>query len=277
MVKKIPNILFNTVNNTIINTYEVGNYLGKGAWSKCYIITDKESGIEYVGKFIPKNKLNIKRTYSFDNEVIIHSWLSHPNIVNLLDILETNNFVIIIMEYCNNGDMLNLIKTKSLTELEIKKYLRQMLNAIEYIHNEGIIHRDIKLGNIFLNDDNIKIGDFGMAMYIYETSKILCGTPNYVAPEIITRKPLDDIKYSIKSDIWSLGVVLYTMVVGKAPFETTSLNATFRRIKHVMYYFPDRIELSDNIKDLISSMLQKSPFKRPSITDIKTHKFLTDI
>ena len=271
---KIPTKFNSILNGKIIASYEVEKYLGKGGNSKCYLIRDVKSGIKYAGKAILKNELlkTKKKIILFDYEVMIHSSLSNHNIVDFIDMVETDKFVILILEYCKHGDIKGLVKLKKrLSEAEIKKYLIQILNSMEYLSGKGVLHRDIKPENMFLDEKlNIKLGDFGMAMFMDEERKDFCGTPNYISPEILTSKGY--VKYTIKSDIWSIGVSLYTMAIGKPPFETTNIRTTYRRIIGVIYYYPDRVKISDNLKDLIDSILKISSEERQSLSDIRNNK-----
>lgn len=125
-------------------------------------------------------------------------------------------------------------RRKVLTEPETRYYMKQILSGVVYLHNNKIIHRDLKLGNLFLNDElQIKIGDFGLATKIEfdgERKKTLCGTPNYIAPEILNKKG-----HSYEVDIWSIGCIMYTLLIGKPPFETSTLKDTYDRIKRCDY------------------------------------------
>ena len=141
-----------------------------------------------------------------------------------------------------------LRRRKRLTELEVQCYLMQMLSAMKYMHKNKIIHRDLKLGNLFLSEKmEIKIGDFGLATkmdFEGERKKTVCGTPNYIAPEILESKN----GHSYEVDIWSLGVILYTLLIGKPPFETNDVKSTYRRIRMNAYTFPDHIPISSGAK-----------------------------
>jgi polo-like kinase 1 len=136
-----------------------------------------------------------------------------------------------------------------------------------------IIHRDLKLGNLFVTAKmQVKVGDFGLAAKLdYEDQKrrTVCGTPNYIAPEVLDSK----IGHSFEVDIWSLGVILYTMLIGRPPFETTDVKLTYKRIKQGSYSFPENVEISAQAKDLISRILRIEPKKRLSIDQILDHPF----
>lgn len=162
--------------------------------------------------------------------------------------------------------MNELIKRrKRLTEPEASFFLNQMAEAVEYMHDQYVIHRDLKLGNLFLDKNmNIKVGDLGLATRLdapEEKRKTICGTPNYIAPEVI-KGSKETRGHSFEVDIWSMGVILYTILVGKPPYESKDVKSTYQRIIANDYRFPCNVEISDTAKDLISSMLQSVPSDR---------------
>lgn len=162
--------------------------------------------------------------------------------------------------------MMELHKRRhTITDYECRYYISQISNGVKYLHNIKIIHRDLKLGNLFLNNElNVKIGDFGLAAKIEfdgERKKTLCGTPNYIAPEVLSKKG-----HSYEVDIWSIGCVMYTLLVGHPPFETKNLKDTYNKIKKCEYRVPST--LRKNAADLIIAMLQSNPAKRPTISQV---------
>jgi len=163
-------------------------------------------------------------------------------------------------------------RRRAITEPETRYYMKQMLVGVKYLHDNKIIHRDLKLGNIFLNDNmEIKLGDFGLATkvdYEGERKRTLCGTPNYIAPEVLQKKG-----HSYEVDIWSLGCILYTLLVGKPPFETQTLKDTYQRIKNNEYNIPPKV--GPLAKKLIYKLLQGDPTKRPTIDEMLRDDFMT--
>ena len=208
-------------------------------------------------------------------EIKIHRTLHHHNIVHFELFLEDEKNVYILLEMCKNKSMAELLhRRKTLTELEVRYYLLQLIAGLKYLHQERVIHRDFKLGNLFLTDKmEIKIADFGLAAKVGfegDRRKTICGTPNYIAPEVIDGK----LGYSYQVDIWSLGVIIYTLLFGKSPFETSDIKATYKRIKSNAYGFPEHITVSNDAKDLISNILNINPVIRPNLDQILHHKFL---
>jgi polo-like kinase 1 len=151
----------------------------------------------------------------------------------------------------------------------------QIISALKYLHAHKVIHRDIKLGNLFMSDKmEIKFGDFGLATKLEfdgERKRTICGTPNYIAPEILDGRA----GHSFEVDIWSLGVLIYTMAIGKPPFETNDVKLTYRRIKMNAYSFPENILISEELKDLITGILVNDPTQRPGLDDIQSSRFLS--
>ena len=166
-----------------------------------------------------------------------------------------------------------LKRRKKLTELEVQCYSVQIIKALKYLHSHRVIHRDLKLGNLFISEKmEIKVGDFGLATKLEfdgERKRTVCGTPNYIAPEILEGKT----GHSYEVDIWSLGVIMYTLIIGKPPFETNNVKETYKRIKTGNYSFPENAVISEPAKDLIQSILVLDPRKRPSLDEIMKHDF----
>lgn len=165
---------------------------------------------------------------------------------------------------------------RRLSEPETQYFMLQIIEGVRYLHANNIIHRDLKLGNLFVaHDMTIRIGDFGLAAQLShsgERKRTVCGTPNYIAPEVIDK---ESSGHSFEVDVWSLGVILYTMLIGRPPFETSDVKTTYARIRENTYSFPDRCPVSDRAKDIIRQMLQPLPAARPSLEDIVRHPFFT--
>ena len=227
---------------------------------------------------------------------------SHINVLNFLDWFEDRDNVYMMVELCHKGvraphcncwhlaparvrvtpsahraalwqTLMDFVKKrKRLTEPESQFYMMQLLDGMVYMHGKNVVHRDLKLGNIFLDQHmNLKIADFGLAaqiLYDGERKKTICGTPNYIAPEILSGKA----GHSFEVDIWAYGVIMYTLLVGKPPFETTDVKLTYRKIKANSYSFPDRM-VGRDARDLITRILHPSPDNRPTLPLIRRHNF----
>ncbi|XP_034938554.1 serine/threonine-protein kinase polo [Chelonus insularis] len=255
-------------------SYIKGRFFGKGGFAKCYELKDVKTQKIYAGKIVPRTSLvKTSQREKMSQEIEIHRSLDHPNVVGFYGYFNDTYNIYIILELCRKRSMMELHKRrKALTEWETRYFMKQILDGVNYLHNKKIIHRDLKLGNLFLNDDLIvKIGDFGLATQVShdgERKKTLCGTPNYIAPEILMK-----VGHSFEVDVWSIGCILYTLLVGRPPFETSSLRETYARIKTVNYKTPT--QLSSDAVVMITESLQALPSKRPSVAKLLKYPFLT--
>jgi polo-like kinase 1 len=261
-----------------IKRYARGKLLGKGGFAKCYEITNLETKKAMAAKIIVKSSLTKSRArQKLISEIKIHKSLHHENIVGFEHVFEDQENVYILLEICANQTLSELLKRrKRLTELEVQCYVVQIISALKYLHGNRVIHRDLKLGNLFLSDKmEIKIGDFGLATKLEfdgEKKRTICGTPNYIAPEILDGK----IGHSYEVDVWSLGVICYTLLVGKPPFETPDVKTTYKKIRMNSYSFPDHVPLSDSAKELITRILNLDPARRPTLDEIIQHPFFNN-
>jgi len=262
----------------LIKKYTKGQLLGKGGFAKCYEVINNETKKVSAAKIIAKASLTKNRAkQKLMAEIKIHRSLRHEKIVAFEQFFEDAENVYIILELCSNQTLSELIKKrKRITELETKCYMFQLIEGLKYLHSRRVIHRDLKLGNIFLTDKMIlKIGDFGLAAKLEfdgERKRTICGTPNYIAPEILEGTE----GHSYEVDIWSLGVILYTLLIGKPPFETRDVKTTYNRIKKNVYSFPNSVCISDDAKNIIQTILNSNPSKRPKYKDILAHPFFSN-
>lgn len=253
-------------------TYRRGNFLGKGGFARCYEFKNTTTNEVFAGKVVSKSIL-IKPHHKekMVQEIRIHSSLSHKYIVSLHSYFEDESNMYIILELCRKRSLMEMHKRrKTLTVPEVRYFMRQIIVACQYMHENKVIHRDLKLGNLFINDNmEIKVGDFGLATRLSfegERKKTLCGTPNYIAPEILTKKG-----HSLEVDIWSLGCIMYTLLVGSPPFETSSLKTTYTKIKNNEYYLPPRLDSA--ARQLIQKLLHPNPECRPCAAAILKDEF----
>ncbi len=263
---------------TVLRRYQKGRFLGKGGFAKCYEVKDIETGRISAAKIIEKASLTKGRArQKLMSEIKIHKAMSHPNVVKFENYFEDAQRAYIILELCPNQTLKEMVKKrKKLHELEAQFYMQQLVSGLKYIHEQKVIHRDLKLGNLFVGRNlELKVGDFGLAAKLDfpgERRRTICGTPNYIAPEVLNSKICG---HSFEADIWSVGVVLYAMLVGKPPFETSNVKATYRRIKANEYSIPEDAGLSGEAKSLIEQILVLSPTSRPTLDDIQRHPFMT--
>uniref|UniRef100_A0A4W4DMU3 Serine/threonine-protein kinase PLK n=1 Tax=Electrophorus electricus TaxID=8005 RepID=A0A4W4DMU3_ELEEL len=251
-----------------------GKVLGKGGFAKCYEFTDLGSGKVYAVKIIPHTRVSKPhQREKIDREIELHRALHHKHIVQFYHHFEDKDNIYILLEYCSRRSLAHILKArKVLTEPEVRYYLRQVVSGLKYLHDQEILHRDLKLGNFFINEVmDLKIGDFGLAAKLEPVEnrrRTICGTPNYLSPEVLNKQG-----HGCESDVWALGCVMYTMLLGRPPFETTNLKETYRCIREARYSMPST--LSPQAKHLISTMLAKTPEERPRLDDILRHDFFS--
>uniref|UniRef100_A0A667WYW6 Serine/threonine-protein kinase PLK n=1 Tax=Myripristis murdjan TaxID=586833 RepID=A0A667WYW6_9TELE len=251
-----------------------GKVLGKGGFAKCYEMTDLSTSKVYAAKIIPHTRVSKPhQREKIDREIELHRALHHKHIVHFYHHFEDKENIYILLEYCSRKSLAHILKArKVLTEPEVRYYLRQIVSGLKYLHEQEILHRDLKLGNFFVSDTmELKVGDFGLAAKLEPAGnrrKTICGTPNYLSPEVLNKQG-----HGCESDIWALGCVMYTMLLGRPPFETTNLKETYRCIREARYSLPS--SLSPQAKQLIANLLAKTPEDRPHLDHILRHDFFT--
>ena len=280
-IKQYPNsptlTRYSTLRNSKKNCFNsIDNYtmiksLGKGSYGEVKLAIDKISRKKYAIKIYPKNIMDDqKKRKNIENEINILKQLDNTNIMKLYEVIKTPAFQYLIMEYIEGISLLKIIKKESKHYLEEKRALKifhQVVKAIEYCQKKDICHRDIKLENILtIKNDVIKLIDFGFAVKTnketYQT--LLCGSPSYMAPEIVKKE-----KYIAQySDIWSLGVLLYSMLFGRFPFIGKSQKELFDNIKKCEVDFPKDIIVNEKIYILLKKIFVITPTQRPSLSEI---------
>ncbi|CAI6331490.1 unnamed protein product [Periconia digitata] len=266
--------------------YETGQQLGKGGFAICHrakLLGHESLGNTTVALKIVKSKMEPpKLAQKFVTELQIHSKLSHPNIVEFYRAFSFAPSTYVVLELCENGSLADAIKKrKYFTMPEIRRFMIQTCGAIKYLHQRNIVHRDLKTGNLFLDRDmNVKVGDFGLAALLVNQSDwgairrtTMCGTPNYLAPEVLekTGKGHDE-----KVDLWAIGIMMYTLAVGRAPFHAAKREDIYRKLKAREYSWPDIAkcgnEITDDLRDIVSLLLVHED-ERPTPDQIVAHPF----
>ncbi|PKI84946.1 polo kinase [Malassezia vespertilionis] len=256
------------------NEYDRHAVLGQGGFARVFHVTDRH-GRDKAFKVIAKSAImqSKKNRQKILAEIMIHKSLKHVHIVGFEDVFEDSENVYFVLELCHNGNMNDIVKRRGrYSEAEARFFMIQILAGIQHMHNNSIIHRDLKLGNVFLDQNmRIKIGDFGLAAllkYPEERKKTVCGTPNYIAPEILYDQGEG---HSFEVDIWSVGVILYTLLVGRPPFQTSNVQKIYDRIRRNEYEIPAEANLSVEAQGLIRQILSQRPSERPSLGEIMEH------
>ncbi|KAL1880191.1 hypothetical protein VTK73DRAFT_6222 [Phialemonium thermophilum] len=261
--------------------YQVGKLLGKGGFAICYEGKLAGTTKRYALKIV-KSQMQPKMEQKFQTELQIHSKMRQQNIVQFHRAFSFENCTYLVLELCPNGSLMDMVKRrKGLTEPEVRFYSVQIAGAIKYMHGKGIIHRDLKMGNIFLDKNmNAKIGDFGLAALLVTGKDMhtirrttLCGTPNYIAPEILEKGKKG---HDHMVDIWSLGIIMYAMLTSKPPFQSSTTDEIYRRARERDYDWPVRDGpsgyISQEAKELVARMLEDADM-RPSPDDIVKDEF----
>ncbi|XP_053869314.1 inactive serine/threonine-protein kinase PLK5 isoform X3 [Malaclemys terrapin pileata] len=254
--------------------YRRGQLLGKGAFGRCYKFTDTSTGKVYAIKIVPQSRISrLESRGKVEREIELHSHLSHRHVVGFHRHFADRDNIYMILEYCSHKSLAHILKArKTLTEPEVRYYLRQIIAGLRYLHQQGIIHRDLKLSNFFLTKNmQVKIGDLGLATRDEQAGRrrgVVCGTPNYLAPEVIAKKG-----HSFQSDIWALGCIMYTALTGCSPFEITHKQEMYQCIREGRYPIPNH--LSPGARKLIGCLLAPSPSERPSLEEVLEHEFFT--
>jgi serine/threonine protein kinase len=251
--------------DTNTDFYRAGKMLGRGAFGKVCLgmhkltrklVAIKSINKEYLSEEKQKNKIM--------HEVGILMRLNrHPNVVKLFETFETGRHILLVMELCAGGDLLNYVRKRKKLEEDAAKYLfKQLVEGLGYLHSKNILHRDIKLDNILLDGKGqVKIADFGVSKLVHpgEVMREQCGTPAYIAPEIIR-----DRGYSgFKADLWSAGVVLYAMLYGTVPFKANNMQDLHKLILQAKYNLKD--DITEGAKNILRSLLEPDPAKRLTI------------
>ncbi|XP_019200337.1 PREDICTED: CBL-interacting protein kinase 18-like [Ipomoea nil] len=260
--------------NILMQKYEVGRVLGQGNFAKVYHGRDLKSGQSVAIKVINKEKVMITDMVNqTKREISVMGLIKHPNVVQLYEVMATKSKIFLVLEYVKGGELFNKVAKGRLVESVARKYFQQLIDAVEFCHNRGVYHRDLKLENLLLDEDgNLKVSDFGLSALAESKQQddllhTTCGTPAYVAPEVISRKGYN----GEKADIWSCGVILFVLLAGYLPFHSSNLMEMYRRITKAEYRCPSWFP--QEVRRLLSKILDPNPHTRLSIAKIKQHSW----
>ena len=254
-----------------LGDYIIKQTIGKGTFSKVKLGINKTTNQKVAIKILEKCKIVEKDDLErIVREMSIITKLNHQNVIKVFEMYETSENFLIIMEYCEGGELFNyIVEHQRLSEEETAYFFYQLINGIEYIHSQKIVHRDLKPENLLLDSNNIlKIIDFGLSNYYNGTYlSTPCGSPCYASPEMVGGNTYNGFYI----DVWSTGIILFAMMCGYLPFEDPDNEVLFKKILECKLHYPSH--LSPLAKDIMKKILVTDPEKRIKIEEIKQHKF----
>jgi len=262
----------------LTSKYEIGEELGRGAFSVVKVGTNRKTRDRVAVKIIDRNDVGKDYEKNLRMEMDILRRVDHPNIIALLEMIEAGNKLYFVMELVTGGELFDRIVEKgSYSEEDAKILVRKIVSAIEYLHKQNIAHRDLKPENLLVksveDDTEVKIADFGLSKII-DKDKMMqtaCGTPGYVAPEVLNAEGYDK-----EVDMWSVGVITYILLCGFPPFYSESVPEVFEQIMKAEYDYPEEYwdEISAEAKDFIDHLLVVDVAKRLTAEQSLNHPWL---
>jgi len=262
---------------SITDKYIIQDELGRGAFSIVKLVVEKSTGIKYAVKIINKSKVEQDMT-RLVTEMEILKKVQHPNIIALKEIIDTKSCLFIVTEVVSGGELFDkIVELGQYTEKDASILVSKIVSAIDYLHSINIVHRDLKPENLLLKDSEsiseVKLADFGLSKIV--GTKVMmqtaCGTPGYVAPEVLTAQGYDK-----EVDMWSIGVITYILLCGFPPFYNENLPELFEQILKAEYDFPEEYwkDISEGGKDFIRKLLVVDPSKRLTSKQALNHSWL---
>ncbi|XVE88219.1 hypothetical protein DITRI_Ditri19aG0051300 [Diplodiscus trichospermus] len=258
----------------LLGRYEVGKLLGHGTFAKVYHARNVKSGDSVAIKVIDKEKiLKVGLIAHIKREIAILRRVRHPNIVQLFEVMATKSKIYFVMEYVRGGELFNKVAKGRLKEDVARKYFQQLISAVNFCHARGVYHRDLKPENLLLDENgNLKVSDFGLSAVSDQIRQdglfhTFCGTPAYVAPEVLARKGYD----AAKVDIWSCGVILFVLLAGYLPFQDQNIMAMYKKIYKGEFRCPRWF--SPELIRLLTKLLDTNPETRITIPEIMENRW----
>ncbi|XP_028086215.1 CBL-interacting protein kinase 23-like isoform X1 [Camellia sinensis] len=255
---------------TRVGRYELGRTLGEGTFAKVKFARNIETGENVAIKILDKEKiLKHKMIAQIKREISTMKLIRHPNVIRMYEVMASKTKIYIVLELVTGGELFDKIASKGrLKEDEARKYFQQLINAVDYCHSRGVFHRDLKPENLLLDANEVlKVSDFGLSALPQQVREdgllhTTCGTPNYVAPEVINNKGYD----GAKADLWSCGVILFVLMAGYLPFEESNLMALYKKIFKAEFTCPPWF--SSSAKKLVKRILDPNPMTRITIAEV---------
>ncbi|KAK8524655.1 hypothetical protein V6N12_029516 [Hibiscus sabdariffa] len=253
-----------------VGKYELGRTLGKGTFAKVKYGRNLETEEGVAIKIIDKNRvLKHKMIAQIKREISTMKLIQHPNVIRMYEVMASKTKIYIVLEFVTGGELFDKIATRGkLKEDRARKYFQQLINAVDYCHSKGVYHRDLKPENLLLDAKRVlKVSDFGLSALHQQVREdgllyTTCGTPNYVAPEVLKNKGY----HGAKADVWSCGVILFVLMAGYLPFDDSNLMGLYTQIFRANFRFPSWFSPSARI--LIKRILDPNPSTRMTIVEI---------
>ncbi|GAV77171.1 Pkinase domain-containing protein/NAF domain-containing protein [Cephalotus follicularis] len=253
----------------LLGKYELGKLLGYGAFGKVYHARNIRTGQSVAIKSVSKQKIvEAGLTAHITREITIMRRLHNPHVIKLFEVLATKSKIYVVMEIAKGGELFSKIARGRLSEDLSRRYFKQLISAVGYCHVRGVFHRDLKPENLLLDENlDLKVSDFGLSAVKDQVRTdgllhTLCGTPAYVAPEVLAKKGYDGAKV----DIWSCGVILYVLIAGYLPFNHTNIMVMYRKIYNGEFRCPKWT--SPDLKSLLHCLLDTNPETRITVDEI---------
>ncbi|KAI0497569.1 hypothetical protein KFK09_020800 [Dendrobium nobile] len=253
-----------------VGRYEIGRTLGEGSFAKVKFARNVETGENVAIKILDKEKVLLhKMVGQIKREISTMKLIRHPNVIRMYEVMASKTKIYIVLELVTGGELFDKIASSGrLKEDEARKYFQQLINAVDYCHSRGVYHRDLKPENLLLDVNGLlKVSDFGLSALPQQVREdgllhTTCGTPNYVAPEVINNKGYD----GAKADLWSCGVILFILMAGYLPFEDSNLMILYKKIFKADFTCP--AWFSTSVKKLIKRILDPNPQTRMTMAEV---------
>lgn len=253
-----------------VGRYNLGRTLGEGTFAKVKFARNVETGENVAIKILDKEKVLLNRMVGqIKREISTMKLIRHPNVIRMYEVMASKTKIYIVLEFVTGGELFDKIASQGrLKEDEARKYFQQLINAVDYCHSRGVYHRDLKLENLLLDANGLlKVSDFGLSALSQQVREdgllhTTCGTPNYVAPEVINNRGYD----GAKADLWSCGVILFIIMSGYLPFEDSNLMSLYKKIFKAEFTCP--AWFSTSAKKLIKRILDPNPQTRMTMAEV---------
>ncbi|XP_022727354.1 CBL-interacting serine/threonine-protein kinase 8-like isoform X1 [Durio zibethinus] len=256
-----------------VGKYEIGRTIGEGTFAKVKFAQNTETGESVAMKVLDRSTIiKHKMVDQIKREISIMKLVRHPYVVRLHEVIASRTKIYIILEFITGGELFDkIVHNGRLSEAEARRFFQQLIDGVEYCHSKGVYHRDLKPENLLLDSEgNLKISDFGLSALPEQGGSLLrttCGTPNYVAPEVLSHKGYD----GAVADVWSCGVILYVLMAGYLPFDELDLTTLYSKIERAEFSCPSWFPVG--AKSLIHRILDPNPQTRITIEQIRSNEW----